>query len=233
MLKFKELPDRSYTYYESTDQMLSVILFDYEYGYNQIYVRYDHDIDFVEIDGGMRSACGMKCIYKGHDFREADVHADIRIHTDNENAILIRGRGEYISSFFFLNKIEEPIADLQYLPLPDDIYTVNDCLANESISVLIVYPKYHHHTDNYRCFIFTETESIEAKIDEMETYRDGGTTYYDISIADEKYKVYSPTMFDEKAIPTITYSSGKVVMLERCNNEFQKELCDEINIKLI
>ncbi len=75
-------------------------------------------------------------------------------------------------------------------------------------------PKKDWDYDSFRLHVGAEAQLVEAQVQHVERYRDGGTTNIGYVLAGDQGRLHFPTPFDKEAKPTDTYK-GKTVELEK------------------
>jgi hypothetical protein len=200
-----------------------VLVFDYDYGLNEIYVRYPNTDYFVETKSKGGGSCGKAKTCEAKNPWVEDFQSTLKIISHDPDMLL--SMGEYFHRFNFLTKIAsydkgnpfcspypnetfenyneiEKALSLDYLKLPSDVRSISYCFKTKDETpkyFFIDYPKYSFSYDNHRFLTIENDEVTEYKITKFNRYRDGGTS--EISITDDngvEHEFFSPTSLGGK-----------------------------------
>jgi hypothetical protein len=200
------------------EAFFEILVFDYEYGKNEVYIRYPETDYFVETTGGYNSRHGT--MNKGNGINpwsekysakfELYNHDKNLMFKDLEHNFLIEVASvDYGNSTFpknptyvNQNELEEAFA-LNYLKLPDDLMTIAYAYkTNDAIPTyfLIFYPTYNFGYNTHKAFSIKRGVATELTITEFQRYRDGGTTI--IKVKESVDGFYFPTPWKLAEIST-------------------------------
>jgi hypothetical protein len=208
--------------------------FEYEWGKSQIFLRYPHTDFFIEMTGGTGSSWGNMTSTGGRNYTEEEISetkdkkAMFELFKHDTHAMLSFSG---FVSFNFLTKVKDTailaeVFSRKFLPLPDKRQIVYAYVTSDNKYIIQDRPVTNGIPS--RTWFGSITEGLKlAQIENHVTYRDGGTTYFDMIIDGVTHKFYSPTPFNQELKATL---DGNVI--KKVDDETIRVLAVALGIEL-
>ena len=183
---------------------LELIIYEYKFGFNQIYIKFPHEEHFVEIFGTGKGSRGSYCSYSAknvllqqlspredYDDKTLIRAEHFKIYHNDEHAMI---NFDGSMDFVFLERIDLPITSEQFIALPEYRRVVYACRIDNTHQYIIVdRSEYGPGYDKRGFYGHPRTGFKEGKISDEVVYRDGGTTYFDFEVDGVTHKFFYPT----------------------------------------
>lgn len=208
-----------------------ILIFDYKYGCNEVYVRYPGTEHFIETTGGHKSVQGSMIKGSGENPWHDDYRKKFEFYIHDKNMMF----KEFNHNFLVKVNDEEALRivsdpQLNYLELPHDVIEISYAHRLGDMFFVIFNPKYNFTYRSSRMIRYSGTNCEELKIQKFERYRDGGTT--EVVAADHsgtEHIFYYPTPFKKDICPTYNGISMEEMSEEQV--KIAKILIDSIILK--
>lgn len=186
---------------------LRVLLYGYEFGKSELFVKMPNEQHFTEISGGYNSASGNMKSGKGSDPWREKFENSYEFYIKGEDMMLkintfnfyflkiVAQHGERLKAIeeYKLNAI---LADYDYLALPADVMTISTVHKLGDTYFVMYHPRYHFSYNNHILCKVKGTDVEMFKVTKFERYRDGGTTIIEaLDENDKLHEFYHPTSF--------------------------------------
>jgi len=192
----------------SGSAFLELLLYPYDWGKHEVYLRYPGELAFVEMSGGgMSSAHGNMKHGKGENIW-LDYGGEFETYYQDSNLLYKQG----LMDFNFMTEVTlEPEMEAalarNYLQLPADIQTINYMYKTEGINPIFIVVHlctYHFGPDSEKLCMIENNKATYYPVDEYIQYRDGGTTIIKFKNSQgEESELFFPTPFKKDGITTL------------------------------
>lgn len=186
-----------------------VLVFDYSYNQNTVYIKFPYTDSFVEMYGGLghsRSGKGynmetyrIRNVAKEREnmsfFDKSDFYKrEMNLFLDEKNGML-----EDLSDFEFLTRLttfeSEKYLKLNVITLPKE-YEISYALKINQNVLFVFHETFKFDYDTMRLFYGNKEDGFkEYKIHDFVRYRDGGTTEFKFYVDNTEMDFYHPSSF--------------------------------------
>lgn len=196
-----------------------VLVFGFDMGKKELYIRYPETDYFVEMEDGRSGSSHGVLEHKTAKDEWQKYVKEVEYFKDDKNFLLHIGTThnflQHVAHYDKGNPYEhnypnetkenyqeiESALQLMYLKLPDELYSigyVHKTQDEEPTYIYIDSPKYNFGYENHRLFVIKNGNAVQYKITKMRRYRDGGTTIIECTDAVTNHTFYSPTSFNKE-----------------------------------
>lgn len=196
-----------------------MIRFGYEFGSNEIFIKYPTDQFFTEVIGGINNSRGSMGSGNVKNPWAPSYRSEIELHIHDTNAFISFHKGsfnflklearrqsekkgyEFRESPFPLNFGSDhirKILDMKYLKLPMDVRTIAYAykVVTENVYIIVDNPTYGFSYEAHDFYVIDNGKIEKMIVKNFTRYKDGGTTH--IKVEDStgnEHLLFSPTKF--------------------------------------